>query len=273
MYVHSDFQRFVERVVDGVADRAAFVGVAHGDRFDAFFFQFGNEIVARAHAHGEHNGVRRQKGAAFRLLILHGDMIFRDRAKRGVQQKPRAIGLDACHGVVDKLEPRAGRNGLCHLNNGHVVAAFVERFGGFQSCQTAADDGDGFVFEFHFALQNLRRGVDVFQRDAGDAARAYRCAAGGNDDNVRFVRSDAVCRCVDAVFEDDANYLYHFWDAYQDGVSLTGIWDDPDTVDSEEDHIRAGAVRLRTGSPVIIVVYEETNTDIDIVAAKVFEVG
>ena len=73
--------------------------------------------------------------------------------------------------------------------------------------------------------------------------------------------------------EDDANYLYHFWDAYQDGVSLTGIWDDPDTVDSEEDHIRAGAVRLRTGSPVIIVVYEETNTDIDIVAAKVFEVG
>ena len=73
--------------------------------------------------------------------------------------------------------------------------------------------------------------------------------------------------------EDDANYLYHFWDAYQDGVSLTGIWDDPDTVDSEEDHIRAGAVRLRTGSPVIIVVYEENNTDIDIVAAKVFEVG
>ena len=51
------------------------------------------------------------------------------------------------------------------------------------------------------------------------------------------------------------------------------VRDDPDTVDSEEDHIRAGAVRLRTGSPVIIVVYEETNTDTDIVAAKVFEVG
>lgn len=73
--------------------------------------------------------------------------------------------------------------------------------------------------------------------------------------------------------EEDANYMYHYCDAYQDGVELARIWDDPDTVGSEEEHIRAGAVRLRTGSPVMIVVTEETYSGEAPVAAKVVEVG
>ena len=71
----------------------------------------------------------------------------------------------------------------------------------------------------------------------------------------------------------DEDYLFHFCDVYQDGVELPRIWDDPDTVDHEEEHIRAGAVRLRTGSPVVVVVTEETASDQIVVAAKVFEVG
>lgn len=70
--------------------------------------------------------------------------------------------------------------------------------------------------------------------------------------------------------EDSNDYMYHYCAAFQDGVELAGIWDDPGTVSDPENHIRADAVRLRTGSPVIIVVTEETASGESVVAAKVF---
>lgn len=75
----------------------------------------------------------------------------------------------------------------------------------------------------------------------------------------------------DSEAEDD-DYLYHYCDLYQDGIELARIWDDPDTEGSVKEHLAAGAVRLRTESPVMIVVTEEDDSGTAIVAAKVFEV-
>ena len=97
-------------------------------------------------------------------------------------------------------------------------------------------------------------GVEFFTCEDGENAMRYF---------VRFPNDS----------EDDADYMYHYCDAYQDGVELARIWDDPDTVGNEEEHIRAGAVRLRTGSPVMIVVTEETYAGEAPAAAKVFEIG
>ena len=90
---------------------------------------------------------------------------------------------------------------------------------------------------------------------AGDGSRAMRY----------FIR-------VPNDSEDSSDYLYHYCTAFQDGVELAGIWDDPGTVSDPENHIRAYAVRLRTDSPVIIVVTEETDSGEICVAAKVFNV-
>ena len=88
---------------------------------------------------------------------------------------------------------------------------------------------------------------------AGDGSRAMRC----------FIR-------VPNDSEDSNDYMYHYSTAFQDGVELAGIWNDPDTVNDPENQIRASAVRLRTGSPVIVVVTEETDSGNPYVAAKVF---
>ena len=71
--------------------------------------------------------------------------------------------------------------------------------------------------------------------------------------------------------EETANSLFHYSDVFQDGVQLESIFDDPDTVSNPEEHIKARAVILRTGSPVIIVVSEETGSGEAAVAAKVLD--
>ena len=73
--------------------------------------------------------------------------------------------------------------------------------------------------------------------------------------------------------EETANTLFHYSDVFQDGVQLESIFDDPDTVSNPEEHIKARAVILRTGSPVIIVVSEETGSGEAAVAAKVLDLN
>ena len=71
--------------------------------------------------------------------------------------------------------------------------------------------------------------------------------------------------------EEGEDYLFHYSDVFQDGIQLSPIWDDPDTVSNPEEHIKARAVILRTESPVVIVVTEDGDTGEAPAAAKVIE--
>ena len=105
------------------------------------------------------------------------------------------------------------------------------------------------------ATENVSfEGVEFFTYGDGESAMRYY---------VRYPNDS----------DDEENYLFHYSDVFQDGIQLSPIWDDPDTVSIPEEHIKARAVILRTGSPVIIVVTEDGDSGEAHAAAKVVEVG
>ena len=57
--------------------------------------------------------------------------------------------------------------------------------------------------------------------------------------------------------EEDEEAPFYFCDIYQDGVELPRIWDDPGFEDAEDKSLSGFACRLRTDSPVLIVIAEE----------------
>ena len=69
----------------------------------------------------------------------------------------------------------------------------------------------------------------------------------------------------------------HYVTPIQDGIELTCIWNDPKHEEEDpedEDRLRFRACRLRTGSPVVFVVFEEGSGGMATpVAAKIVEIG
>ncbi len=126
-----------------------------------------------------------------------------------------------------------------------------------------------FVFETDLAIpaelealpeetENVRiENAEFFTDEEGDnAIRFYYCTFHDNEDEGPF----------------------HFSEALQDGIELHRIWND-DVSDGEQNlvegaSLRTHACKLRTGSPVILIVYEETEDGTDVpVASKVFEIS
>ncbi|MBO6040211.1 MAG: DUF5067 domain-containing protein, partial [Oscillospiraceae bacterium] len=67
--------------------------------------------------------------------------------------------------------------------------------------------------------------------------------------------------------------LYHYCDAYQDGVELRAFWDDENNLNDWENMIFVNTCQLRTKSPVIIVCTEESEDGTGPVAVNIVKLN
>ncbi len=70
---------------------------------------------------------------------------------------------------------------------------------------------------------------------------------------------------------DDGAFFY--CSIYQDGIELPRIWDDAGFEGETDEQLFVNACKVRTGSPVVIIIFEEGDEGSVPVAMKVVEAG
>ena len=101
----------------------------------------------------------------------------------------------------------------------------------------------------------IRSALEELPEETGDVSveRIEFFTAEDGSDAMRFG-----IRVPETAGGDDEEAPFYFCDAYQDGVELRRLWDDPGFEDGEDETLYTGVCLLRTDSPVLLVISEET---------------